>query len=255
MTGTFYKLPKTLAARRDLSPIDKLIYAVIADRIGANDHCWPGVRRLAADVGCHRATVSQAVGRLEAAGLVTVEHGCLGRTNRYRLVSGETAGSAVPSGRHRRHGPAGMSEGPVAPPGRARPESATQTRQTQEKTKTHKTKRADASDPFQGTPLPEGLDTPDFRAAWDEWVAYRREIRKALTPTAIRRHLATLAAHGPDTAAAMIGQSIERAWVGLFPVKGDRRRRPPQEDLGAALGTRPLTMEEADALDAACGER
>lgn len=84
----FVKLPLHVLARSDLSPAAKLVYAAIADRIGRNSEAWPGVRRLANDCGLSPATVVHATHRLEAVGLLTVDHvsgNPGGRTNRYRL--------------------------------------------------------------------------------------------------------------------------------------------------------------------------
>ena len=58
MNGKFYKLPQDLAARTDLTPSAKLVYAVIADRIGANGKCWPGERSISRDAGMGLMTVS-----------------------------------------------------------------------------------------------------------------------------------------------------------------------------------------------------
>lgn len=62
------------------------------------------------------------------------------------------------------------------------------------------------------------LDTPEFRAKWAEWIAYRRE-RKL--PRWIKRtvqsKLLTLAKAGHDTAIATIQLSIDNGYNGLDP--------------------------------------
>lgn len=69
--------------------------------------------------------------------------------------------------------------------------------------------------------IPPALDTPDFRAAWDEWLAYRRE-RKLGKPTGMtvkatyRRFEADL---GPERAAAAIRHSIEKGWQSINEAK------------------------------------
>jgi hypothetical protein len=79
--------------------------------------------------------------------------------------------------------------------------------------------------------IPEVLDTPDFLKVWEEWKAYRKELRKPVTPTTARRQLEHLAECGPAAAAAMILQSIEHGWQGLFPLK-DQPRTPPTQSNG-----------------------
>ena len=74
------------------------------------------------------------------------------------------------------------------------------------------------------TPIPPSLDTPEFKAAWDDWAAYRKEQRKALAESTIKRQLAKLA-KTPGDAVAMIERSIEQGWTGLWPVD-ERPKRP-----------------------------
>jgi len=73
-----------------------------------------------------------------------------------------------------------------------------------------------------GCQLPSSLDTPEFGEAWRDWFDYRKGIRHALTPKTIERQLAKLA-RDPSTAVAVIEQSIENGWQGLFEVKDGRR--------------------------------
>jgi len=69
--------------------------------------------------------------------------------------------------------------------------------------------------------LPEQLDTDSFRAAWAEWLAYRKERRLPnYKPTGEKRTLSMLADMGHDNAVASIGQSIAQNWQGLFEPKG-----------------------------------
>ena len=72
--------------------------------------------------------------------------------------------------------------------------------------------------------LPSELDTPEFADAWAEWEQYRREAKKTLTPTTVKRQLAMLTKLGSDFAIEAISQSIEAGWVGLFAPKQDSNR-------------------------------
>ena len=66
--------------------------------------------------------------------------------------------------------------------------------------------------------LPTELDTPEFRAAWELWLAYRRERRLATyKPIGLKRQLNALAAFGPQSAIAAIEQSMAQNYQGLFP--------------------------------------
>lgn len=62
------------------------------------------------------------------------------------------------------------------------------------------------------------LDTPDFRAKWFEWLAYRREARlRKWTKRTEQTNLLKLAKAGHDTAIATIDLSIGNGYQGLDP--------------------------------------
>lgn len=63
---------------------------------------------------------------------------------------------------------------------------------------------------------PPSLDTPSFRAAWGEWVQFRKEIKKRLTPSTVRMQLKNLSEVGEKAAIDAIHKSIEKGWQGLF---------------------------------------
>lgn len=75
-----------------------------------------------------------------------------------------------------------------------------------------KKKAASADD----VPVPEALDTPAFRKAWEDWKKYRKQARKPLTPISMERQFSMLSRLGAAAAVASIERSIERGWQGLF---------------------------------------
>ena len=97
----FYKLWKDIACRQDLTLSAKIILAVIADRIGTNGVCWPGIRRLAEDAGIDVTTVLNAIKQLEEADEIIVERPGIGRGNRYRLAAGSVGENQAPEKRKR----------------------------------------------------------------------------------------------------------------------------------------------------------
>lgn len=72
------------------------------------------------------------------------------------------------------------------------------------------------------------LRTDAFRAAWLEWVEYRRQARKPLTPASITRQVRVLEVYGHDGAIESIGASIRNGWQGLFDPAGRVRDRDPR---------------------------
>ena len=72
------------------------------------------------------------------------------------------------------------------------------------------------------TSIPDELKTDIFIAVWKEWKEYRKEMRKPLKPTTIKRQFARLKKYSSETAAAMLVQSIENQWQGIFELKDGR---------------------------------
>ena len=72
--------------------------------------------------------------------------------------------------------------------------------------------------------IPLQLDQPAFRAAWSEWLAYRREEkREPVTPRAGNMQLEDLALMGPVRALAAIRWTIAKSWLGIRePSAGER---------------------------------
>jgi len=68
--------------------------------------------------------------------------------------------------------------------------------------------------------LPFSSDS--FKDVWVDWEKHRREIKKALKPMTRSRQLKQLAKHDEQTAIAMLEQSIEKGWTGIFEVKKRR---------------------------------
>lgn len=74
------------------------------------------------------------------------------------------------------------------------------------------------------------LDCDEFLNTWGEFVQFRKELRKPLTETGGKRLLKKLSQHSTPDAIAMLEQSIENGWQGVFDVKG------PARDNGKAAG-------------------
>lgn len=65
--------------------------------------------------------------------------------------------------------------------------------------------------------FPLGLDTESFRAAWADWIGYRRERKlRAYGERSVRAQLSRLASWGASRACESIRLSIANGWQGLF---------------------------------------
>ena len=68
--------------------------------------------------------------------------------------------------------------------------------------------------------VPQSIDTPNFRAAWQDWMAYRKERRfTAYKPKSLEGQYKALAEWGEHAAIASIRDSIRNQWQGLFAPK------------------------------------
>ncbi len=81
---------------------------------------------------------------------------------------------------------------------------------------------------------PAEIDNPKFIKAWQDWIQHRIEIKHKLTPTTTQRQLKMLAEH-PIRAVAIIENSIQNGWQGLFPDKDNNNgnsnaRQSPARD-------------------------
>lgn len=98
--------------------------------------------------------------------------------------------------------------------------------------------------------IPPELDTEEFRAAWGEWKAERRERgTKAYTPRGELAKLRELAPYGPAVAIASIRKSIANTWAGLFPESVQHRPanqsvpRPGKPTAADAIAAKRAEME------------
>lgn len=69
------------------------------------------------------------------------------------------------------------------------------------------------------------LRTPEFKRAWEDWAAYRRERKATLTEHSIQKQIKDMEAMGHDLAIAAIENSIRQGYQGLVP-PGRRKQRP-----------------------------
>ena len=93
------------------------------------------------------------------------------------------------------------------------------------------------STPNSHVTLPFSLNTPEFEAAWSEWLQYRRERRlPRLLPRSIQKQLDALSDLGSEAAVAAINYSIRQGYQGIYQEKSQTvlaGRPAPRSSLGA----------------------
>jgi biotin operon repressor len=81
----FTQVPNFILKDPNISIGAKVAYAMFLSYAWHNDSCFPGQDRLAEDMGMSRSRVTEFVGELERAGLVTIERRGQGKTNLYTI--------------------------------------------------------------------------------------------------------------------------------------------------------------------------
>ncbi len=83
--GGFTQIPNFILKDPKLSVGAKVTYAMFLSYAWHNDSCFPGQEKLAADMGMSRVRVTQLIGELQQAGLITIQRRGLGKTNIYTI--------------------------------------------------------------------------------------------------------------------------------------------------------------------------
>lgn len=222
--------------------------------VGQNADAWPSQETLAAAMNATKRAVQKWQAELVAAGIIEVDSGKGCRaSNRYRLrldrlpqkgkscfaPNDEPDSSFTETNSEPRSSFIETNSESDSPfDGRnSEPRSsamANHVRLNSEPRAHRKDKNYQEKD--QAVALPEKLNCDQFRTAWAEWVAFRRESRKRLTPSTINKQLTMLAGWGPAKAVRAIERSIRNGWQGLFD---------PDEQAGKAIPGDATEAEDA----------
>lgn len=93
--------------------------------------------------------------------------------------------------------------------------SATTENKGNKETSKEKVKKESPDPPFS---------TPKFRSVWNEWMEFRKSNNWPRSETYLKRaypNLEKLSGGNVSTAIAIINQSMDQSWQGLFKLKGD----------------------------------
>lgn len=207
-----------------LTPFEFRAYAHLARRV--NDRSgtyWESVEEGARVCRMNVKTYRAALAGLVDHGLVSREDRP-GQTSVYRLNPKADWRTPTESGRGTKSG-RGAGNGRGAPTESGRTPLPNQVdKGTPSKVLPRRNsieKRGEKFDPLE-VDLPENVS----RDVWRDFIAYRRERRLSTTPTHTRRLLERLSAAGAD-ADAMLLQSIENGWQGVFDLKDKAQRAEP----------------------------
>jgi hypothetical protein len=91
-------------------------------------------------------------------------------------------------------------------------------------------------------------DTDMGIRGWNEWVGYRKEIKKKMTPATVKKQAAFLKDKTPDQQQAIIDQSIQNGWTGLFEIKEVNKNGNNQQSNNGHKDQRRLSGAEKTRL-------
>jgi len=198
-----------------------MVFLVLAHRANGARECWPSLATIGKETRLKRRTVQYAITRLVELDLIAVEQQ-QGKPTTYCLTRAPSCTPTEPGECTGMHPPVHL-RAPTRAPTCTDPCTYVHPNKKQEQqprtTTRNKTQRGKAA--VAVVEIPKELDSPEFQAAWSEWLQHRREIKKPATPTAQRKALAALTVMGPARAIAAINHSVANGWQGIFEPNGE----------------------------------
>lgn len=200
------------------------VYAYLRRCAGSKDTAFPSLEDVAKALGVSSRTVKRALRVLDKYGYVT-PHRRRRSSSLYSVTRHLRGDTHVPSREFKRGHPCPPEGTPMSLSGDTHvPTEETHRRNTKKKHKARAVSKIEI-------PIPEVLDTPEFRATWATWVSYRKEKKAPLTPLTMERQLAKLAKWGVKAAVCSINTAIEKGWQGFFepdqPAEPEPESQPP----------------------------
>jgi hypothetical protein len=205
-------VPKKLMKAKDLKASTKLLLCYLLSYTGAGMECFPPINQITSDTGISKRTVISCINE-------AIKNGYLAKTQKQR-------GRGI--GKMNIYTLLFMTDFTGAKNARANIASAkgsvasakSDTLQVQNSTSNNNMNNNTKNNNTTRFSIPSSLDAcKEFAPTWETWLTYRKELRKKVTPTMAAAQLSKLEKAGPQTAIAMIKQSIENGWQGLFPLK------------------------------------
>jgi len=220
-----------------MSSTQKSVLISLADNANDQGECWPSIDTIAERTCLHRSNVIVAIKALEGMGHLVADRSN-GRHTRYTITPNLDLFGSTPS-----RSATGSGARPVVHSDSSRSATGSTARPNPSRSATQPVAERDSNrqepsitkDQKQKPRAHEQRALPDWVPvdAWRDWVEFRKAGKAKFTERAellSLRSLERLREHGHDPT-AVIEQSIERGWTGLFAVKpndgdsrGDRSR-------------------------------
>lgn len=102
-------------------------------------------------------------------------------------------------------------------------------REVTRKRNTHQCRKRNTKDTLiKDTPIKDVLpfDSESFRTIWNDWKQHRKELKKPLTPTSIKRQFKELEKLGETESIRWIEYAIKKGWQGLYQPNDTTKNQP-----------------------------
>ncbi len=202
------------------------VWLALANRADESGYCHPSIDALQEDTGLARHTVTRALRVLEEAKEIAIEHG-KGVGSKYIILTGSASEPVQQVNQFTARTTPVQQVNRTSSLNEPQPVHGAHSNQTREpNARTKHKNQTKARGTAAVAKIPKELDSDSFREAWGRWTAYRKELRRPLTPSTTKAQLRKLATWGRDRAVAAIDGSIESGWVGIFEASKNGNGKP-----------------------------
>lgn len=219
-SGVF--IPREVLLDADISASGKIIFAIIQS-LDNEKGCFASNIYIGEMVGLSESQVRANICELEKKAYITrIVNECGLRTIRTCTTASFTPHQKTSTPRLKTSGPPLENHRP--PAGKPAPYS-----------------NKDNNKDIKTLMLPPLPHSEVFAKIWDDWVSYRKERNKPLTPTTIKQQIEFLTQLNEHDATQSIILSIRNGWLGIFPPNGTSSKT-------AKYQSKPLTSTDHESF-------
>ena len=201
-------------------PVAKLVLLKLADNANDEGRCWPSVANISAETELCERTIQTKIRAMEKLGVITASRGmnCADYSLKLDVLKAlSTPQEMHPAGdapRRRLHPRVHFTTShPAGDAGGGAGDAVASSEPSRNHQGTIK-EPSERSDP----PFP----SKEFLAAWSDWEAHRRDIKKKLTPTSVKMQFSAFVKWGEIRSIQAIHYSIRNGWTGIFEDKNSQ---------------------------------
>ncbi len=229
------QVPNWLMERTEVSPGAKLCYGKLCQYAGRDGKCYPLQETMAQGLGVSKDTVQRYIRELVSFKLIESFRRGFNKSNYYMFPTHEwvrfrfddlNQEAAYMTGREAAHLQSGEAADMTG-----RRESVEENQLRDKKVApvgalgiVPKKQSGSPEDIISQIPIPQSLDTLDFRDEWFLWVSFKMKNAKCKDwPTVFKKHMKRLETFGEKGAIMSLDQAMSAPWQQPYPPKYDSK--------------------------------